>query len=67
MNWAILVVWMNGEEEYVKQGIGTEIARFTKRQAQEQREFLWMGMEGDPDVQSVNVVRYPSRRKTKAA
>ncbi len=66
MNWAILVVWSNGEEEYVKQGIGTEVARFTKAEAVEQREFLWMGMEGDPDVQSVNVVRYPKRRKKAA-
>lgn len=55
MRWSILVVWNDGTEEYVKRG--AEVARFTKRQAQEQKEFMLMGMDGD--CQSINVVRAP--------
>lgn len=44
--FAIKVIWADGEEEYVKQGTGTETARFTSRaRAEEQAEFMKMGMD----------------------
>jgi hypothetical protein len=58
MKYAILVVWLDGVEEYVKQG--SDVAIFhSKRAADEQAEFMRMGMEDE--CQSINVVQYPSR------
>ncbi len=57
--WAVLVVWEDGEEEYLHPGIGDDVAIFrTREEAQEKRDFMWIGMEGE--CQSINVVRYPS-------
>ena len=57
MKFAILVVWSNGEEEYVKQGLSDTIALFTKREAEKQVEFMKIGMDGDPDMQTISVVK----------
>lgn len=55
MSYHIKVVWKDGEEELLKQGMGDQVAVFRSyRAAQEQAEFMRMGMD---DVQSVNVVR----------
>ena len=54
--FAILVIWKDGEEEYLKEG--TAIARFSSRKkAVEQTNFMQIGMEDD--CQSINVVPYP--------
>jgi hypothetical protein len=55
--WAVLVVWLDGEEEYLHPGTSGDVAIFPSRErAQEQRDFMWIGMEGE--CQSINVVRY---------
>jgi hypothetical protein len=57
-NFAILVVWADGTEEYLKEGV--ETARFTSRErAEKQRDFMKIGMDGDEDVESISVVKYP--------
>ena len=58
MTHAILVIWSNGESEYLKEGLTTDPARFTLRQAREQRDFMLIGMEDE--VQSINVVPFPN-------
>lgn len=61
MAFAIKVIWMDGEEEYVKAGTGTTPARFFNRKAaEEQADFMEMGMDDD-EYQSINVVPYPRR------
>jgi hypothetical protein len=52
--WKILVIWRNGEREFVKSGAVDSI--FTSRaKAQEMAEFFQQGF--DPlDIQSINVV-----------
>lgn len=58
LDWAILVIWKDGEEEYLHEGLGTTTARFRSRNdAIEQTKFMKMGM--DDEVQSINVVPYP--------
>jgi len=58
--FAVLVVWNDGDEEYLKDGMSTKPARFTSRQqAKEQADFMKMGM--DDECQSINVVPYPRR------
>lgn len=60
--FAILVIWSDGEEEYLHQGLGTTPAMFTSKQhAREQADFMRIGMEGD--CQSINVVPYPKLSK----
>ena len=59
--WAVLVVWENGEEEYLKQGLGSAVATFTKQAARDQVEFMKIGMEGD--CQSINVVPAPPTKE----
>lgn len=59
--WAILVIWDDGSEEYLKQGVSAsaQIARFNNRaNAIEQAKFMKMGMD-DCECQSINVVPYP--------
>ena len=56
--WAVLVVWLDGEEEYLHPGMSDDVAVFrTQEEAQHQRDFMWIGMEGE--CQSINVMRYP--------
>jgi hypothetical protein len=56
--YAILVTWLDGEEEYLKEGLsGTVIARFhSRKEAKEQKEFMLMGMSDEVD--SIDVVPY---------
>ena len=58
LGWAILVVWNDGTEEYLHEGMGVKTARFHSREAaQQQRDFMWIGMEGE--CQSISVIRHP--------
>jgi hypothetical protein len=58
IGFAVLVIWEDGEEEYLKEGTSTRPARFSSRKhAKEQAEFMKMGMDGE--YQSINVVPYP--------
>ena len=52
--WMILVVWNDGEEEYVADASG-KAAQFTSRSAAEETAGL-AGMGLDGEVQSINVV-----------
>lgn len=62
--FAILVIWKNGEEEYVKQGLSYTPARFSSRaRANERKRFLEMG--ADDDIQSINLVPYPRGHRLK--
>ena len=57
--FAIKVIWADGEEEYLKHGTRNVPARFfNKRKANEQVEFMRMGMD-DGECQSINGVAYP--------
>jgi hypothetical protein len=59
--YALLVIGLDGEEEYLCDGMGDRPTRFfSRREAQSQKDFMWMGMEGE--VQSINVVSYPRRQ-----
>jgi hypothetical protein len=59
VNWAIKVVWPNGEEEFLHPGITGKVALFRSlKAAKEQRDFMWIGMEGE--CQSINIVKYRS-------
>jgi|HubBroStandDraft_2_1064218.scaffolds.fasta_scaffold27878_7 hypothetical protein len=62
-DYAILVVWMNGEMEYVCEGATSdETARFRdKWAAKRQADFMKMGMEDE--TQSISVVRFPEPKK----
>jgi hypothetical protein len=55
--YAVLVVWPNGEQEYLKRGIGGNPALFHSRKAAElQVNFMKIGME--TECQSISVVKY---------
>ena len=58
MAYAVKVIWHNGDEELVHLGCRhSRPAIFpTKRQAQDQADFLKIGI--GEDVQSINVVKY---------
>jgi hypothetical protein len=59
--FAIKVIWNDGEEEFIKEGIGSTPARFSSRsKAEEQVDFMWMGMDNG-DCQSINIVPYPQK------
>lgn len=62
MRYAILVVWDNGSTDYLRLGHHADgtVAGFTKRAAEEQRDFMLQGMEDE--VESISVVRYPGAR-----
>lgn len=51
--YSILVVWLDGESEYLKEGSHTAIFSSRKR-AESQRDFMLLGME--EDIQSINIV-----------
>lgn len=56
--FAIRVTWASGVDEYVKEG--RQPARFNSRQAaQEQLEFIRMGLDDD-EIQAIVVVPYPA-------
>lgn len=56
-NYAIKVIWADGEEEYLKQG-NKPATYFNRAEAKEQVEFMRMGMD-DGECQSINIVPYP--------
>jgi hypothetical protein len=63
--WAIVVIWSDGKEEYLKQGVSSaaQIARFASRAAAcYEAEFMKIGMD-EGEYQSVNIVPYPSSGK----
>lgn len=56
--WAVLVIWEDGTEEYLKAGVSGSVARFHSREAaNDQADFVRMGIEDE--CQSVSVVNYP--------
>jgi hypothetical protein len=58
--FAIKVIWADGNEEYLKQGMGSSVAQFnSQRDAKEQADFMKMGMDAD-EIQSINIVPYPT-------
>jgi hypothetical protein len=60
--FALLVIGLNGEEDYLCNGMGDTPTRFfSKREAQSQKDFMWIGMDGD--VQSINIVPYPKEQR----
>jgi hypothetical protein len=60
--FAIMVIQKDGEQDYVCDGLGDIPTRYpTRRKAQEFVDFMKIGMDGD--VQSINVVPYPRRKK----
>lgn len=62
--YAILVIWKDGSEEYVvhyRVGEPGQVAIYpSRRKAEEQADFMRIGMEGD--CQSINVVHYKKPR-----
>jgi hypothetical protein len=61
-NYAIKVIQKNGDEEYLRAWALGEITRFPSyAAAMKQHDFLKIGMEGE--VQSINVVKYPAKKK----
>lgn len=62
MNYAILVIDQDGDKRYLCDGFGDRPSRFPSRAAAlKQVEFMKIGMEGE--VQSINVVKYPAKKK----
>jgi hypothetical protein len=61
--YAVLVVWLDDEEEYLKEGLSDSVvARFSSRkEAKKQRDFMMMGMS--EEVNGIHVVPFP--RKTR--
>lgn len=60
--YAILVIDLEGDEEYLCDGLGNVPARFPSHAAaQRQREFMLIGMEDE--VQSINIVSCPAQGK----
>jgi hypothetical protein len=60
--FAILVIDLDGDEEYLCNGLGDIPARFPSRAAaQRQVDFMKIGMEDE--VQSINIVSYPPKGK----
>lgn len=60
--FAVKVIWKDGEEELLCEGMTDKPARFLRRtDAQHHRDFMLIGMEDE--VQSINVVAYPAGQK----
>lgn len=57
--FAIKVIWSNGREEFLREGvIGGPIASFASRdEAQNRRDFLFEGITDE--AQSINIVPFP--------
>jgi hypothetical protein len=61
--FAILVIDADGNDSYVCDNLGDTPTRYTsKSSAQSFVDFMRIGMDGD--VQSINVVPYPKKRRT---
>lgn len=62
--YAIKVIWLDGQEEFVREGIaGGRISLYSNiKIAKAQRDFMLEGME--EDVQSINVVPYPLEKSS---
>jgi len=59
MTFAIKVIWNNGEEELLKQGLSSTVASFNSQQdAKEWADFMKMGMDA-AEIQSINIIPYP--------
>lgn len=61
MKYAIKVIWLDGTEEYVKEGFGADahVATFAdRREADRQRDFMSHGFD-EGEIQSLNVVEAP--------
>jgi|HubBroStandDraft_3_1064219.scaffolds.fasta_scaffold173058_3 hypothetical protein len=60
--FAVLVVWLNGQQEFLHPGLSTTaIATFrSKFEAQEMADFLLQGIEHE--IQAIVVVPAPERR-----
>jgi len=67
MAYAVKVIWNNGKEELVQLGCrNSQPAIFpSKRRAQEQADFLKMGISDE--VQSINVVKYKAPKPARKA
>jgi hypothetical protein len=61
--YAILVTWLDGSEEYLKQGLsGTNVARFhSRKEAKKQKDFMLIGMSDE--VESIDIVSYHEHRE----
>ena len=56
--FAIFVTFLDGEEDYVCDGMSDRVKMFHSRsRAQEQVDFMMIGMEGE--VESIDIVPYP--------
>lgn len=62
--YGVLVIYSDGSEEWMRVGShgGGPIARHSKKKAEALADFMRIGMEGDPDIQSINVVTAPVER-----
>ena len=61
-DYAIKVIQKNGDEDFLCDGLGNTPTRFPScAAAMRQYDFLKIGMEGD--VQSINVVKYPKKAR----
>ena len=61
MKYAILVVWLDGDQEYVKDGLSQDVATFTtKAKAQKKADF--MARIGEDEARSISVVKYGKRK-----
>lgn len=58
--WAIKVIWQDGEEEFLREGMSPngKIALFSSRKrAEQQRDFMLEGIDREM-LQSINIVSY---------
>ncbi len=60
--WGVLVIYTDGHEDWMRVGRsgGGPIARHSKPRAEAHADFLRIGMDGDPDIQSINVAIVPA-------
>ena len=62
-DYAIKVVQKNGDEDFLCDDLGETPTRFRSYAAAYHKvDFMRIGMEGD--VQSINIVKYPKKRKS---
>lgn len=60
--FAVLVVWSDGGEEYLSEGLSERPARFpNRRDAEHQRDFMRIGMADE--CESISVVEYPGQER----
>lgn len=56
MRWLILVVWKNGETEYLKEGDKLAIF-YSKLRAEQTRDFMLQGMEEEVSINKCDTKR----------